>query len=242
VCARHGATGLVLGAVNTAIPYTLIAWGETHIDSGIAAIANSTVPIFVVLLAIKFRPSERVTGLRLAGIAIGLLGVGVLAGVHPEGGWWAVAGTLAVVLASLSYGIGGLYGQGSAGRASGPVLATSVTLYGGLMLLPFGLLQLPDHLPSWKPVASVFGLALLGTTLAQLIMFRLLGSHGASKTALVTYLMPPIALFYGAVILDEPVTWSAIAGLALILAGVALGSGVLRARRRASAVIRLPAR
>ena len=97
----------MLGVVNAAIPFTLIAWGEKHIDSGVAAIANAIVPIFVVLLAIRFRPSERARGLRLAGILLGLVGVGVLAGAHPQGGWWGVAGTLAVVVASVSYAVGG---------------------------------------------------------------------------------------------------------------------------------------
>ena len=111
---------LVLGTINAAIPFTLIAWGETHIDSGVAAIANATVPLFVVLLAIKVRPSERATGARLAGILLGLAGVVLLAGAQPGGGWWAVAGTLAVVLASLSYACGALYGQARSGELAGP--------------------------------------------------------------------------------------------------------------------------
>src|SRR5262245_12269481 len=91
--------GFVFGAINGAIPFTLIAWGETHIDSGVAAIAQASVPIFVALLAIKFNPSQRSSGMRLVGILVGLLGVGVLAGIHPEGGGWAVAGTPAVGVA-----------------------------------------------------------------------------------------------------------------------------------------------
>src|SRR5438876_11107582 len=94
--------GLVFGTINGALPFTLIAWGETHIDSGVAAIANASVPIFVALLATKFNPGERSRGLKLAGVCLGLVGVGILAGVHPDGGGWAVAGTLAVVLASIS--------------------------------------------------------------------------------------------------------------------------------------------
>ena len=72
--------GLVLGVVNAAVPFTLIAWGEKYIDSGVAAIANATVPLFVVLLAIRFWPSERATGGGLAGVLLGLVGVAVLAG------------------------------------------------------------------------------------------------------------------------------------------------------------------
>ena len=224
--------GLVFGAINGALPFTLIAWGETHIDSGVAAIAQASVPIFVALLAIKFNPSQRSSGMKLVGILVGLLGVGVLAGVHPEGGGWAVAGTLAVVLASISYAAGGLYGQHALGRASGPVLATASMLYGGLLLLPFALFQLPDHTPGWKPVASLLGLAVLGTAVAQLLLFRILRLYGAARLSLVTYLIPAFALLYGSLILDEPLRPSMLVGLGLILGGVALGSGVWRPQRR----------
>src|ERR671922_445535 len=93
---------VILGVVNTALPFTLIAWGETKIDSGVAAIGNASMPIFVVLLAFRFRKSERATGSRLLGVFLGLLGVGVLAGVHPEGGWAGVAGAPAGVRGALS--------------------------------------------------------------------------------------------------------------------------------------------
>jgi drug/metabolite transporter (DMT)-like permease len=229
--------GLVLGIINGAVPFTLIAWGETHIDSGVAAIANSTVPIFVALLAIKYRPSERSSGLRLVGIVLGLVGVGVLAGVNPQGGAWAVAGTLAVVLASVSYAFGGLYGQSSVRETSGPVLATANTLIGGLLLLPFALVQWPQQTPGWKSIASLLALALLGTSLAQLILFRMLRLHGPARTSLVTYLMPGLALFYGAILLGEPITVSVLLGMALILAGVALGSGLVRPLRRSEQAV-----
>src|ERR671936_98795 len=103
--------GLVLGVISAALPFTLIAWGEKHVDSGVAAIANASMPIFVALFALKFQRSERVSGARLAGVVVGLAGVAVLAGVHPRGGWGGGAGTLAVVLASVAYAGGSLYGQ-----------------------------------------------------------------------------------------------------------------------------------
>jgi drug/metabolite transporter (DMT)-like permease len=233
--------GLVLGTVNAAVPFTLIAWGEKHIDSGVAAIANATVPLFVVLLAIRYRPSERATGSRLAGVFLGLVGVAVLAGAQPEGGWWAVAGTLAVVLASLAYAIGGLYGQGASSVVSAPVLATVSMIAGALVLLPFALLQLPDEVPGWKASASVAALAVGGTALAQLVVFRMLRLHGAARLSLVTYLLPVTAVAYGALLLDEHLTAGTLAGLALILPGVALGSGALRLPRREPAAASPPA-
>jgi len=227
--------GLVMGTINGAVPFTLIAWGETHIDSGVAAIANASVPIFVALLAIKFNPSQRASGLKLVGILVGLAGVAVLVGVHPEGGMWATLGTLAVVLSSLCYAAGGLYGQRALGRATGPVLATASMLYGGLLLLPFALFQLPDHVPGWKSVASLLGIAVLGTAVAQLILYRVLRLFGAARLSLVTYLIPAFALLYGSLILDEALRPSMLVGLGLILGGVALGSGAWRPQRRSVA-------
>ena len=142
-----GWEGFALGLVNGAIPFTLIAWGERHIDSGVAAIANASMPIFVVLLAIRWKPSETVRGLRLVGFMVGLVGVGVLAGIHPEGGWWGAVGTLAVVVASVAYAIGSLWGQRLIARTSGLVLSTTSMLGGLLVLLPFGLAQLPSDVP-----------------------------------------------------------------------------------------------
>ena len=85
--------GLVLGLL-AAIPWTLVGWGAQHVDAGVTAIANAAVPIFVAVIAVKALPGERVTGMRLAGVLLGLAGVALLAGAYPQGGWWGVAGPL----------------------------------------------------------------------------------------------------------------------------------------------------
>jgi len=223
---RSWRAALVLGAVNAAIPFWLVAWGEKHVDSSVAGIAQSTVPIFTFLLAWRVIPGEHVGGARIVGVALGFVGVAVLAGLDPRGGWWAVAGTLAVVLSSLSYAVGGVYGQLRVRTVSGPVLATGSMLAGGLILLPLGLVQLPEHAPDAEAIASLLALTLLGTAFAQLILFRMLRLFGSRRLSLVTYLIPGFALFYGAVFLDEQITAAAVGGLTLILVGVALGSGV----------------
>lgn len=227
-----GAGAFILGVSNMAIPFVLIAWGEKHIDSGVAAIANATVPIFVALLAIRFNPSERVRGWRLVGVAMGLVGVGVLAGVNPEGGWWGVAGTLAVVVASLSYASANLYTQQRFPATSPLVITTASVLAASLLLLPPALFQLPEEMPSWQALGSVAALGIAGTAFALLFFYAMLTRYGASRASLVTYLLPPFALFYGVVFLDERMTLNAVLGLILILAGVAMGSGVLRIARR----------
>jgi drug/metabolite transporter (DMT)-like permease len=221
---------LAIGAVGAALPFWLVAWGEKHIDSGVASIAQATVPIFTLLLGWRFLPHEHVRGVQIAGVAVGLAGVAVLTGVDPSGGWWAVAGTLAVVLSSLSYSSGNVIGKRNVHDTPGPVLATGAMLAAGLYLLVPGLLQLPSETPTAGALASLLALALIGTAMAQLVFYRTLRLYGSNRVSLVTYLMPGFALVYGAVLLDEQVTTAALGGLALILLGVALGSGVVRGR------------
>jgi len=216
---------LVLGVINAALPMTLVAWGEQHIDSSIAAIAQASVPIFVVLLSLRFLPDEPLGSSRVAGLAVGIAGVALVTGLHPGGDWWAVAGTLAVVLSSVSYASGGVYGQLQVHGTPGPVLAAGSMLAAAVALLPFAIAAPPTQTPGAAALAGLVGLILLPTVLGQLLLFRILRLHGSRRLSLVTYLMPAFAIVYGAMLLDEPVTASALGGLALILVGVALASG-----------------
>ena len=216
---------LVLGVINGAVPMGLVAWGETHIDSSVAGIAQSTVPIFTFLLAARFLPHERVGPLRIAGVVLGFLGVAALTGFDTAGGWWVVAGTLAVVLSSLSYASGGVYGQLQVRAIPGPVLATGSMLAAALVLAPLALADPPGALPGTTALAGLVGLILVPTFAGQLLLFRVLRLHGSRKLSIVTYLMPAFAVVYGAVLLDEAVTGAILAGFALIAAGAALASG-----------------
>ena len=218
----------LLGLVNTAVPFFLIAWGQQYIDSGLASIFNASAPLFTALFALGYDRSQRATGLRLAGILLGFAGVVLLVGFELAGGRRAVAGGLAVVLASACYGIGGLY----AGRRF-PGLPPSLVAFGALawstvFVLPFGAAQAGTA--GWEAIASVLYLGVAATGAAYLLYFGLIAGAGASKAVLVTYLVPALALAYGAVLLDETVTAASLAGLALVLAGVALGTGTVRTR------------
>jgi drug/metabolite transporter (DMT)-like permease len=223
--------GIVLGIVNAAIPFTLIAWGERYVDSGVAAVANASVPIFVAVLAFWFVPSERSTGWRLAGVALGLAGVAILAGVQPAGGWKGALGTGAIVLASMSYAAANLY-AGRRMRAGGPVLAANSMIVAFVVLLPLALVSAPTHAPGWKSLLSAVALGVLGTAIAQVLSYRMIGIWGSSRSVLVAYMLPAFALLYGSVFLSEAVTWQKLCGLGLILAGVALGSGAVAFVRR----------
>jgi drug/metabolite transporter (DMT)-like permease len=231
---RHA---IVLGILNAAAPFWLIGWGEKYIDSGLAGIAQATVPIFSLLIGLRFLPHERIGAARVAGVCLGLVGVAFVAGGAPEGDAWAVAGTLAVVLASVFYAGAGIYGQLNVHETPGPVLATGCMLAASIFLLPLALVSPPTSVPTTGAIVSLLLLALFGTALAQLVLFRVVRLYGARRLSLVTYLLPGFALVYGAVILDERVGAPALVGLVLILAGVALGSGTLRSRRRAAATV-----
>lgn len=233
-CVRDfGWAGVVLGVISTALPFWLIAWGQTRIDSGIAAIGNASMPIFVALLATRFARHERVTGWRAFGLVLGIVGVGVLVGVDPAGGWAGAVGTLAVILASISYAAGSLFSQHKLdGDSSGLLVSTASVLWGTLVILPFGIAQGPGGIPGWEAIVSVAVLGLLGTALGLMMYLRLLADYGSARGSLVVYLLPVVALFYGAVFLDEPLRVTALVGLALILAGVAIASGLVRPLRR----------
>jgi drug/metabolite transporter (DMT)-like permease len=217
-----------LGVINSAVPFTLIAWGQKHIDSGVAAIANATVPLFVAILAIWLAHSERATGVRIVGIALGLVGVGVLTGAQPEVGAWAIAGTLAVVASSVSYALAGLLLQRETVRLDPITLAMATMIGASIALVPFGVAQAPRELPGWEAAAAVVALGVAGTGVGMLIFLKLLADYGTLRAGFVTYLMPVTALLYGAFLLDEVITGLMVVGLALILSGVALGSGLVR--------------
>jgi len=216
---------LTLGVINAALPMGLVAWGETHIDSSVAGIAQSTVPIFTFLLGARFLPHEHVGAARIAGVALGFVGVAVLAGFDAQGSWWAIAGTLAVVLSSLSYASGGVYGQLKIRDTPGPILAAGNMLAAAVVLLPFALADPPTEVPGAAALGGLAGLILVPTFLGQLLLFRILGLYGSRKLSIVTYLMPLFAITYGAVLLGEPITAAMLGGFGLILAGVALASG-----------------
>jgi drug/metabolite transporter (DMT)-like permease len=228
----HAGWLAVVALVNTAMPFWLLSWGETRIDSGLASIIQAATPIFNAVIAFGFFREVRVTGSRLVGVAIGFLGVALLVSAQPQG---KVLGALAVVGMAFCYGLGGLLAGRHLKTVPSVVTALGSTAISALVISPVGIAQAPHHVPGWRVVGSVLALAIPGTALAYLLFFGLVAGAGAAYAALVTYLVPPIALAYGAIFLGERFGVTAFGGLALILAGVALGTGALgpaRLRRR----------
>jgi drug/metabolite transporter (DMT)-like permease len=220
---------VVTGLLNSSIPFWSLSWAETRIDSGLAAVIQAAAPLFTAVLALRFAAQERVTGSRLLGVVIGFAGVALLVGVQPRG---EVLAALGVVFSALCYAIAALYTARTLAHVSPLVTALGAITAAALSSLPLALFRLPSAVPELKVTGSVLALGVGGTGIAYVLYYALLAGAGASRSILVTYLVPALALGYGALILDEPVTAAALGGLALILAGVALGTGTVRLRRR----------
>jgi drug/metabolite transporter (DMT)-like permease len=219
----------VVGLVNVAIPFWLLSWGETRIASGLASIIQASVPIFNAVIAFGFFREVRVGGLRLAGVGVGFVGVALLVGAQPHG---RVLGALAVCGMALCYAVGQLFAGRHLRRVQPPVVALATTAVAAIAASPFGIAQAPGHMPGWKTIGSVAALAIPLTAVAFLLFYAIIAGAGAAYASLVTYLVPPIALAYGAVFLGEHFGAADFAALVLILAGVVLGTGRVRLRRR----------
>jgi drug/metabolite transporter (DMT)-like permease len=216
---------VVVALVNTAVPFWLLSWGETRIDSGLASIIQGAVPIFNALVAFGFFREARVGGVRLLGLAIGFVGVALLVGAQPEG---RLLGALAVVGMALCYAIGTLLAGRHLRRTPPLVVALASTGVSTLAALPVGVVQAPSGMWHGETLVAIVVLGFVGTAIAYLLFFALIQRAGANYATLVTYLVPPIALAYGAIFLDESFGLTALAALALVLVGVALASGSVR--------------
>jgi drug/metabolite transporter (DMT)-like permease len=216
---------VVVGIVNTAVPFWLLSWGEKRLDSGLASIIQGAVPIFNALLAFAFFREERVGGLRLVGLGIGFVGVALLVGAQPQG---KLLAALAVVAMALCYAIGTLI-AGARLRGTPPlVVAFASTAVSTVLVLPAGVIQAPAGMWHGETIAAILVLGFVGTALAYLLFYALIQRAGSNYATLVTYLVPPIALAYGAIFLGESFGAIAYGALALILVGVALATGSVR--------------
>ncbi len=223
----------ILGVLNTVIPFSLFAWAETQISSGMAAMLNATTPLFAVVLA-HFLVAERLNWGRVAGVALGLCGVAVLIGPAALRGAGAnLLGDTACVLASFVYAVAGqysrrLHGLGFLRLATGQVTA------GALVLLPVAAVvdrfwRLPE--PSLQTWSALAGIALLCTAMAYALFFRLMATAGTTNAMLVTLLQPISTLVLGWLFLGEAVPLRAYGGMLLIAAGLASIDGRLLAKR-----------
>lgn len=225
---------LGMAVLNNLIPFSLIVWAQQSIPSSLASVVNAATPVLTAVVAHFATADEKLSGHRLAGVLVGLGGVAVLAGPAAFGAGAELPGILAGLGACLSYAVAGVWGRRFR-RLGVPPLAAAAgqTTASCLLALPLVLLlDRPWHLPPPGPevILAVLALGLISTGIAYALFFRLLAEAGATNTALVTQLVPVMAILLGVLVLGEALLPRHLAGMALIALGFALLDGRLRRR------------
>jgi len=214
----------VQGCISCAIPYTLIAYGQTSVNSALAAILNSTTPLFVCLISLLWTQSEPLKSSRMVGVSAGLAGVVMIAGANSLAGLGKDAfGQAAIILATVSSAVAAI--QGRRFNDVPPELAAAGTLTcGALVLVPLCfVVDAPLHFaPSADSIVALLVNAIIATALRSVIYFRLLRTIGSIGTTSVCYLKPAIGVLIGCTLMGEALTWTAMLGLLAILVGVAV--------------------
>ena len=228
---------LGMGVLNNVIPFTLMAWGQLHIESGLTSILNATTAIFGVLVAAIFLADERLTPRKLVGVGIGFMGVATAIGL----------GTLmqfdlrslaqvAVVTGTLSYALAGVWARHWLAGLSPLVAAAGMLSGASLVMVPAALFLdgavVPQNPITW---AAILYYALIATAFAYMLYFRVLGMAGSGNLMLCTLMVPPVAITLGAWIRAETLDPNAYAGFAALALGLVILDGRVMARLRARA-------
>ena len=229
---------LLLALLNNAIPFSLFAWGQQHIASGLASILNATTPLWAVVVAHLFLPDERANAAKIAGVVIGFAGVAVMIGgdlllsISADN----VLAQLACLLATLCYALAGVHARRFRRMGVSPIAVSAGQLAASVLLMaPLAFLfERPWErpMPGLNAIAAVATLATVSTALAYILYFRLIDRAGATNAILVTFLIPATAILLGAGLLGEVLAPRHFSGLALIVAGLACIDGRLVARMR----------
>ena len=224
---------LVMGALNNAIPFALIVWGQKSIESGLAAILNATTALFAVPLAALVFADERLTANRIAGVSLGFAGVVVAIGTDALSGFDPRSlGQLAVLGASLSYACASVWARSTLRHLDPRSAALGMLTGSSLIAVPLALaVEGPPSLALAAPtLASIAYLSLAATVVAYLLYYRVLGMAGAANLMLATLLIAPVAILLGAVVLNEAMHWTALAGFAMLGTGLLIMNGQIGRR------------
>jgi drug/metabolite transporter (DMT)-like permease len=216
---RHLQPLVVTGLVQIAVPITLITIGQQWITSSMAGVLNGSVPIFVALFALALDRRERATGVRVAGIALGFAGVVAVYGLDVGTNRYAMLGALCLTLSSIGYAIGPLYAKSRIGDVDPLGIVAVLLTVASVATLPLALAAPPHAVPRPATVGAIAMVGIVGTGLAFALYYRIMLAIGPGRTSVVAYLIPAVAVLYGAVLLGEPIGGGIAVGLALILAG-----------------------
>ncbi|RHW42821.1 DMT family transporter [Neobacillus notoginsengisoli] len=224
----------IIGALNSAIPFTLVSLAAIHLNASLLAIINAMVPFFTAI-AVWAWLKEKLVFAKGLGIVLGLIGVVITVGWSPvEPSLEVFLASLCSLLSTVSYAFGGVYAKKTFRNCS-PLAVTTGQLVGAtLLLIPITLVGFPEQTLNITPAVlpAVLGVALFSTALGYLLYYYLIEHVGPTKTVTVTFLIPPFGMIWGAIFLDEQITPGMIAGLLIILGSLALITGIGKKRSR----------
>jgi drug/metabolite transporter (DMT)-like permease len=213
-----------LGVLNTALPFVLISWGEKSIDSAVASVLNSTVPLFTLVIAHLFLHDEPITARKAVGLLIGFGGVLALMARDLEPGSLRVGilGQAAVLVAAVSYASASVFARRTM-REISPLVQAFVPMAFADAIVWTAATQVgnPGRLPA-IPITwvALLWLGLLGSCVAYLLFYNLLHAVGATRAVMVTYVFPVVGVALGVVFLGELADWHLLAGTALVVASI----------------------
>ena len=234
---------LIVGALFSAVPFTLIAFATVTLSAGFTALLNAATPLFTAAIGVGFM-GQRISWRVAAGLAVGVVAVIELVGLSPlEPNITTILAVAAGLGAPASYAIAGNYVRARMQGIEPLELATGVLAAGTVLALPVALLTGVPGTPSLDGVASLLAVGTVSTALAWPIFFRVLGRTTPTAASTVTFIVPAFALTWGSIVLAEPVGFSLLVGFGLILVSLALVLGIVPAgrppiRRRAVAAVR----
>jgi drug/metabolite transporter (DMT)-like permease len=201
------------------IPFPLIAYGELHVPSSLAAILIASLPLIVAVISLRVLPEERVDARRLAGMLVGFAGVVLLVGIDLTGSRDELLGALWILVATCGYAIGPMIIRRKLSGADPRGISAAALATATILLAPAAVLTPPAAMPSGEALAALAGLGVICSALAFVLFFALIVEAGPSRASVVTYLNPAVAILLGVTLLDERLGAASIGGLALILAG-----------------------
>ena len=222
-----------MAVTNAIIPWVAIAWGEERISSGLASILNSTTTLWTAIIIYWAMPSERPSIVNYIGVVVGFAGVVILVlpDLRTHGVSANVLGTLAVLVASLSYALNAIYQRTRMRNVSVFDISIGQLAAATVFAIPLAIPSLPSVHVAWQSLAAVLALGAAGTGVAYLLYYFVMNSLGAVRAAGVTFLVPITAVFWGVVLLHETVNLPMVIGMAVILGGILLAN-LRRGERR----------
>jgi drug/metabolite transporter (DMT)-like permease len=224
---------IVMAIINITIPFLLITWAEQYVESSLAAILTSPVPLFAILLSAWFLPDEPIRVNGLVGLVVGFVGVVIITSRGLSGEGASLPGELALLGATFSYACGAVYARRNVRGLPAMVPAVFQVSFAALITTVFALLT--EHpwtaTPDGEAVFAILWLGVLGSGLAYLLVFRLFANWGATRTTMVAYVIPVVGITLGFLVLAEPIDARIVFGTALVIAGIGLVNSRFGRRR-----------